>query len=634
MNPITVIIPVWNAYQYTEKCLSLLVPHKNHFDAIIMIDNGSADRTRDVLVKAEKDLGNKLKVIVNKQNLGFAKAVNQGIKARVEGSDVVILNNDVEITTENFFPMFRRKAYELLNCSALIPKQLGSDGRFLCGPSFTLPVSKIGFSYGNEIDVNQFAGDVKADVVMFACVYIKNEAIEAIGLLDEEFFSYAEDSDWCVRAEQAGFERWYAGSLIVTHHHNVTTAVNKINLGEMQARSVAHFAKKHEKHFEERYEGREIMVQGATGFPSGYSRMTEAIIRGLENNPDPFKVRYGFLYGVSKFERQSSNRFIEDIKGREAKRNIPQLLIGQGDVFYKNSGSPSIGYSMMDCDRWPREWVDQANELDELWVPTERGKRDMVESGIKKPIWICPIGVDGQYFNPDITPLVDICHLKFRRPVNFLTVLEWGERKQPELMLNAWHKAFWNNPDVALYVKLINSDPSVNVQEAVNRIQINNAGSRAQIRFITPPDFNGFAIDDHLLGSLYRSFDAYITTSAGEGFGMTEVEALACGLPVMCGNRFGYLAENPYHSGSVLNFDSVMAPVTPDKCKCNYYWEGQWAEPVFDSVVENMKYMAENIEDMKRKAVEGSLSIRRALSWETVIEGIKNHLIAIIGDKR
>ena len=84
----TVVVPAWNAWEFTERCLRSLRPTLGSDDQVVVVDNGSTDGTRAGLAGYEW-----VEVVANDQNLGFARACNQGA-ALARGSIVVFLNSD------------------------------------------------------------------------------------------------------------------------------------------------------------------------------------------------------------------------------------------------------------------------------------------------------------------------------------------------------------------------------------------------------------------------------------------------------------------------------------------------------------------------------------------------------------
>lgn len=89
---------------------------------------------------------------------------------------------------------------------------------------------------------------------------------------------------------------------------------------------------------------------------------------------------------------------------------------------YKNEGKYKIGYTMLEVDGVPGEWIHQCNCMDEIWVPSVQCRYVPPQRG-KVPIRIMPLGVDPNYFHPGIRSA------RFSDRFTFLSVFEWGERK-------------------------------------------------------------------------------------------------------------------------------------------------------------------------------------------------------------
>lgn len=627
MKPISVIIPVWNALDFSKKCISLLLKAKSSIDEVIVIDNGSTDNTRDYLALTEKENPGWFLTHHFKENRGFVEAVNFGISMKKPQNDIILMNNDVEIHDPKLFKILQDKAYSLEKCAALSPKQVRENGDFLCGPCFTLPISLRGHSYGNEQDVNQFNKDLECEQVMFACCYIRNDALEEIGILDENIFSYAEDSDWCLRAREKGWKIWYTGENKVIHHSNTSCKVNKVEQSIMHENSLVHFRKKWTKKLDDRYV-MDLTVQGATGAPTGYSHMTEQIMRNLEEGPDRIKVHYGFAYGIVDHELvRNLNYFvyIDELRKRQGFIGGVHLIIGQGDIMYKNSGDYRIGYTMMDCDAYPTEWIRQINMLDEVFVPTEHGKEVMVSSGIKPKITVIPLGIDQNYYHKDVKPLDDIMYTKFRREVNFCSVFEWGERKMPEILIDAWYKAFGDNPDIALFIKFTAAEPDKVRNSIIG--SLGNRRSKAKIVPVTNPPFRGYVLPHYMHPSFFKSHDAFVLTSAAEGWGLPAHEAMACGVPVGVTGKFGFFPEHQDLKGQTL-FDWAWEDITgPEMVRCPYYWGARWAKPKVDDVVDKLRYMYDNLSTLKEQALVSSERICQEFTWANTARMIKDRII-------
>src|SRR5262249_16774522 len=143
-----------------------------------------------------------------------------------------------------------------------------------------------------------------------------------------------------------------------------------------------------------------------------------------------------------------------------------------------------------------------------------------LDSGVRSPIHVIPLGVDPDHFNPKISrhPLTGV--------YTFLSIFEWGERKMPELLLKAFNDEFRSREPVILLCKALNVDPGVDVQAQIAALGLKSDGGRIHFS-------ENCLIPTYQLGSLYCSADCFVLATRGEGWGMPVIEAMACGLPVI-----------------------------------------------------------------------------------------------------
>jgi GT2 family glycosyltransferase len=195
---------------------------------IVIIDNASWDGSP----QQAASLSPLVRVIRNEDNLGFSKANNIGIRAS-SGKYVLILNDDTE---------FRPGALRLLMASldanpslgGVGPKFLNSDGSFQRGnapkrfPRLRGIVSELlnldlvfeKFPLTRDLLTNRRDENRggEAEQIDCACLLARREALEAVGLFDEEFYFLFEDTDLCYRLKQAGWKLWYVPDAQITHY--------------------------------------------------------------------------------------------------------------------------------------------------------------------------------------------------------------------------------------------------------------------------------------------------------------------------------------------------------------------------------------------------------------------------------
>ena len=134
IKKVDIIIPIYNAFEYTKQCIdSVLKNTKLNKNTLILINDNSTDpKMLDMLNKVvSENAGKSIKLINNKENLGFVKNVNLGMK--MSNNDVVLLNSDTEVT-ENWLPKLQNTAYRADNIATVTP--LSNNSTLTSVPNF------------------------------------------------------------------------------------------------------------------------------------------------------------------------------------------------------------------------------------------------------------------------------------------------------------------------------------------------------------------------------------------------------------------------------------------------------------------------------------------------------------------
>jgi GT2 family glycosyltransferase len=208
MTPRWVIVVLsWNGRDDTLACLASTRELDRGDVAVVCVDNGSDDGSADAVRSAFPEV----ELIETGRNLGFAGGNNVGIaRARELGADwTVLLNNDATIGA-GAIDAFERTAAGHPRAGVLAGKVLFAhppDRIWFAGQRFN---AKLGYSgrprgYGKP-DGPRYGEAVEVDRAVGALMAVSHEAIDAVGVMDEDLFAYVEDVDWCVRMRAAGYQ--------------------------------------------------------------------------------------------------------------------------------------------------------------------------------------------------------------------------------------------------------------------------------------------------------------------------------------------------------------------------------------------------------------------------------------------
>ena len=198
---------------------------------LICIDSGSTDNTPDIVAKEFSQA-----ILIRSTNQGFAAGNNRGIKI-AKGRYVLLLNPDTKLepnTLETIYELMEaRKEVGAVTCKLIkgdgkmdlacrrsFPNFWGVFSRFL-HLSFLFPKSKVFAKYNlTYLPEDQ---ETYVDAISGAFFFTRREVIDRVGLLDEAFFMYNEDFDWCYRIKEAGWKILYYPKVICYHYKGAST---------------------------------------------------------------------------------------------------------------------------------------------------------------------------------------------------------------------------------------------------------------------------------------------------------------------------------------------------------------------------------------------------------------------------
>jgi len=235
MTNLVIIIVNYNTGKLLRRCLSSITAQTGPLAAeVVVVDNASSDGSAE-MVQREFPL---VRLIANRENVGFARANNQAIRA-TDSRYVLLLNSDAflgdqaleillsviesdakiaavgprmydaqgeVLASAHGFETLPKLAAVALRAHTLLPASLKKLAAPLLGKS------------GNQHLANFAAREpVEVDWLSGACLLVRRAAIEQVGGLDERYFMYMEDEDWCRRFHAAGYRALYVAAAEITH---------------------------------------------------------------------------------------------------------------------------------------------------------------------------------------------------------------------------------------------------------------------------------------------------------------------------------------------------------------------------------------------------------------------------------
>lgn len=210
---VTIIITNWNGKAHLSNCLRSLskVTYSNY--EIIVVDNGSQDGSTAHV----KRYFPQVRVIENKEDFGFAKGNNIGV-SHAKGKYILLLNNDTLVAPHFIEPLVAR-AQSDLHIGVVQPKIIFAKNRLLqSGCSY---LTMTGFLYYTGFSKNPNEAKYNKPGTMYsangACMLIRHDVIKRIGLFDESYFSYFEETDFCHRVWLAGYTVRYEPKGVIYH---------------------------------------------------------------------------------------------------------------------------------------------------------------------------------------------------------------------------------------------------------------------------------------------------------------------------------------------------------------------------------------------------------------------------------
>lgn len=255
---LSIIILSYNTCELTLNALeSVYMSTGDYSYEVIVVDNHSSDDS----VERIHEQYPQVQLIINKENVGFSKANNQAMLI-AKGRYILLLNSDTIVQSDSLDIMVRfmddHPQVGASGCKVVLP-----DGSLdkACRRGFPTPTASFYYAFGfsklfpsvkrfNQYQLGYLDPDeaYPVDCLVGAFMLVRQEAIQQVGLLDEDFFMYGEDIDWCYRIKQAGWENYYYPLTQITHYKGASSRRKPFKIVYEFHRAMLLFHRKHYRH--------------------------------------------------------------------------------------------------------------------------------------------------------------------------------------------------------------------------------------------------------------------------------------------------------------------------------------------------------------------------------------------------
>ena len=636
-NNISLVVPIYNNVDDTISNVQTTLSSSKHIDEVILYSNGT-DEIGNELLKSFANSNPIIKLLIVDEAIGFIKAVNESFKL-CKNEYMLCLNSDASL--------YSNWEEQLLN---------------LC-----------------QDEKNGLIGPVLCDGFILGCCFIvKKSILNKIGLLNEGYgLGYYDDNDISNRVIANGYELGYSdiktgydwndqfvnfpinhsqgksfnlvdSDLIIGQQHtnklklekfiNTNKVVVLKDLSYEDVKSILNeeevfiIVNKSGNNFEKiRYD--DDIVRLSHIFECTKDMIIEDIVTSTTKGKEvefrtSSKPKFTWLAKYDDYASmgilsqkilgnlqisdasckeiigvtETKNELIHELIKKPINHDLGIMFAYPDMVGELKEFKTKVVYTGVDTTGGYSRFVEKSKEIDYILTPSNLSKDRMVKMGVTKPIFVFPHGIEKNEFTYKPRVMGD----KFK----FLYIGECSDRKGIFHLLNAFTELFKNNPNVELHLKS-------------NTAMVFYGGNQVQ-KYVDENSNIFWDISDtghERTLELYNECHVYVYPSRADTFGMTVLEAMGCGLPVISTSEPG---STELVRGKYLEITTNEVPVV------GHPWmTGNWGEPNLQMLTLQMDTIYKNYEDFAtpEKLKKISEYVNENYCWEKITENFEKNIL-------
>jgi GT2 family glycosyltransferase len=224
---LTICIVNWNTSDLLRDCLNSIF--NNTWNAsleVIVVDNDSADSSVEMLKREFPQVN----LIANHENVGFARANNQAIK-QSHGKYILLLNSDTVVLPDSLDSMvsFMKSHPEtgMVGCKLVNTDGSTQRSSWQGFPSLQSAVVNAfylwrllpnhSWVHSSEVSISEHQSELEVDHLLGACMLVRREVIDSVGGMDDQYFLFLEETEWCYRIKKKGWSIYYLPFTQIIH---------------------------------------------------------------------------------------------------------------------------------------------------------------------------------------------------------------------------------------------------------------------------------------------------------------------------------------------------------------------------------------------------------------------------------
>jgi len=372
----------------------------------------------------------------------------------------------------------------------------------------------------------------------------------------------------------------------------------------------------------------------------GYANMNREIVFRLHNHyvlpkidicPTAPQVSALTHYYISKYASLDMSRF----------KNRPRIW-SFTPIPHPHSSGKNIFFTMMETETLHPEFARICNvHANEVWVPSSHNKKVFQNSGVRLPIHVMPLGVDENLYDfkkkelgviEGHVPFVTLLGKPFEQGINkfrFISLFGWSYRKGPDILIRSFVEEFKGEDDVVLIIMARHAG-----SPAPDHIAIIKNEAMRYARMVRKSNYPQVLLYPHVipensLPKMFRMGHAFVQFSRGEGFSLPQIEASACGLPIISCNNTG-MSEYLREDNSFMVTTSEKEICSPEMHWITSYYHGQLfpklGKAQINQARKHMRFVINHYDEALRKGKILTQEVAAKYTWKQATSRIAERI--------